>query len=45
MMKLSSSDDCVHDYNFKILNLFDPELQLRNTKPVIQNKLEDLLGE
>ena len=45
MEKLSSSDDCVHNYNFKILNLFDSELQLRNTKPVIQNKLEDLLGE
>ena len=29
----------------KILNIFDPELQLINTKPIIINKLKDLLGE
>ena len=29
------SDNCVHHYNVEILNLFDPELQLINTKPVI----------
>ena len=34
----NSSDNCVHHYNVEILNLFDPELQLINTKPVITNK-------
>ena len=29
------SDNCIHDYNVEILNLFDSELQLINTKPVI----------
>ena len=28
-----------------ILNLFDPELQLINTKPMIKNKLKELLSE
>ena len=32
-------------YIFLILNLFDPELQLINTKPVIKKKLKELLGE
>ena len=41
----SSSDNCVHHYNVEILNLFDPELQLINTKPVIKNKLKELLSE
>ena len=27
------------------MNIFDPELQLINTKPIIINKLKDLLGE
>ena len=27
------------------MNLFNPELQLINTKPVIKNKLEELLSE
>ena len=31
--------------NYEILNLFDPQLQLINTKPVIENKLKDLLNE
>ena len=34
------SDNCVHYYNVEILNLFDPILQLINTKPVIKNKLK-----
>ena len=34
------SDNCVHHYNVEILNLFDPTLQLINTKPVIKNKLK-----
>ena len=44
-MQLNSSDNCVHHYNVKILNLFDPELQVTNTKPVIKNKLKELLSE
>ena len=27
------------------MNIFDPELQLISTKPVIKNKLKELLGE
>ena len=34
----NSSDNCAHHYNVEILNLFDPELQLINTNPVIKNK-------
>ena len=41
----NSSDNCVHHYNVEILNLFDPELQLINTKPVIKNILKELLSE
>ena len=41
-MQSSSSDNCICHYNIKILNLFDPELQLINTKPIIKNKLEEL---
>ena len=32
--------DCIHHYNDEILNLFDPELQLVNTEPMIKNKLK-----
>ena len=39
------SDNCIHHYNVKTLNLFDPELQLINTKPVIKNKLKILFSE
>ena len=38
----SYSDNCIHHYNIEILNLFDPELQLISTKPVIKNKLREL---
>ena len=41
----NSSDNCIHHYSVQILNLFDPELQLINTKPVIKNKLKELLSE
>ena len=44
-LQSNSSDNCVHHYNVDILNLFDPELQLINTKPVIKNKLKELLSE
>ena len=44
-MQSSSSEFCVHRYNTMIFNLFDPELQLINTKPMIKNKLKELLNE
>ena len=33
-----SSDNCIHHYNLEILKIFDPELQLINTKPMIKDK-------
>ena len=39
------SDNCIYFYKVEILNLFDPELQLINTKPVIKNKLKEFLSE
>ena len=39
------SDNCIHRYNVEILNIFDSELQLINTKPMIKNKLNKLLSE
>ena len=44
-MQSNSSDNCIHCYNVEILNIFDPELQLVKTKPVINNKLKGLLSE
>ena len=44
-MQSRSYDNWVCAYNIKALNLFDPELQLINTKPVIKNILKGLLGE
>ena len=41
----NSSGNCIHRYNVEILNIFYPELQLVNTKPIIKNKLEELLSE
>lgn len=40
MMRSSSSDNCMWHYNVKILNLFDPELQMINTKPIMKDKLK-----
>ena len=34
----NSPDDSIHHYNVEIFNIFDPELQLINTKPMIKNK-------
>ena len=34
-MQSNSSDNCMHCYNVEILNIFDPELQVINTKPMI----------
>ena len=40
-----SSNNCIHHYNVKILNFFDLELQLINTKSEIKNKLKRFLNE
>ena len=45
MMQSISSGNCVHVYNTRIVNLFDLELHLINTKSLIKNKLKDSLGE
>ena len=44
LMQANFTDHCVHHY-IKILNLFDPELQLINAKPIIKSKLKELLSE
>ena len=44
-MQSSSSDNCIHLYNVETSNLFNPELKLINTKPMIKNKLKELLNE
>ena len=33
---LATPDNCIDHYSVKVLNLFDPELQLINTKPAIK---------
>ena len=38
-----SSDSSTYRYNVEIMNHFDPELQHINTKPMIKNKLKELL--
>ena len=43
-VQLNSSDNCIHHYNVEILNIFDPELELINTKPIIKNKLKEFLA-
>ena len=43
-MQSNSFDKYVHGYNIEILNLFDPQLQLINTKPMIKNKLKEFLS-
>ena len=45
MIQLNFSTNCVHRYNIEIFNLFDPELQLVNTKTMIKNKLIELFSE
>ena len=44
-MQSNSSGHCILCYNVEILNRFDPELQLINTKPIIKSKLKELLSE
>lgn len=45
MMQSSCSDNCICNFDMNILNLFHPELPLINTKPIIKNKLKELLNE
>ena len=45
VMQSNSSDNCMCTYKTEILNLFDPELQPINTKPLIKNKSKKLLIE
>ena len=45
MLESNFSDTCEHHCNIEILNLFDPELQLINTKPMIKSKLKEFLSE
>ena len=47
-MQLNYFDKHVHRYictNIEVANLFDPELQLINTKTMIENKLKEFLSE
>ena len=44
IIQSNSSDNCVRRYNADTLNIFDPELQLINTNPMIKNKLKELLS-
>ena len=39
------SGNSAHHCNVEILNLFYPELQMNNTKPVIENNLNEWLSE
>ena len=43
-LQSNSSDNCIHHYIVEILNLFDSDKQLINTKPVPKNKLKELLN-
>ena len=42
---MNSSDNYVHHYNIDVFNLLDLELQWINSKPMIKNKLKELLNE
>ena len=44
-MQSNSFNNCIYQYNVKILNLFNPELKLINTKAKIKNKLRRFLNE
>ena len=43
-MEANSSDNCIYCDNVDLLNIFDLELQLINTKPMIKNKLKELIN-
>ena len=44
-MQSNSSDNCLHGYNVKVSNTFDPELQSINNKPMVKSKLKEFLSE
>ena len=44
-MQSNSFKNCVHCYNVQILKIFNLELQLINTRPMIKNKLKECLSE
>ena len=43
-MQSNSFNNSVHRYNIEILSVFDPELQLINTKRMIKDKLKEFLS-
>ena len=45
IMQSSSSESYVHVCNIEVLDFFNPELQLINTKSVMKNKLKDILSD
>ena len=45
IIKLYSRHDIFNHYNVKILDLFNPELQLINTRPTFKDKLKELLSD
>ena len=44
-LQSNSSENWIHHYNVKILNIFNPELQRINTKAIIKNILKEILSE
>ena len=45
IIQWNSSDNCIQRYNVEILNIFDLELELINTKSMIKSKLRELFIE
>ena len=45
MMQTNLSNDCMHCYNIRILNLFNRKVQQINIKLMIKSKLKELLNE
>ena len=45
VLETNYSDNFLHQYNVEIFYLFDQELQLINTDPLIKNKSKELLNE
>ena len=43
-MKSNSSDNFVYRYNVEILYILNSELRLINTKPMIKQKLKEMLS-
>ena len=39
-----SSNNCIHRYNVEVLNTFDPELQMINTKPMIIKQIKRIVN-